>query len=793
MNLHDAARALGGEVSNGKVTCPAPGHSAGDRSMAVFFDPSAPDGFVVAALAGEDPIVCRDHVRARLHMPPFTPGGARDNRQHVARRAPKQDDGEIVMPIPPNAPPAPVAHPKLGKPTMRWAYRDATGATLFDVLRFDPPGEGKSFMPLTLWRQSDGSLVWLWKGAPPLRPLYGLDRLAARPDAPVIICEGEKSAAAAERLLPDMVATTSPNGSKSARKADWSPLAGRSVVIWPDADEPGAAYAQTVADLALSAGAKSVAIVAPPAGASEGWDAWDAVAEGWTQERAAALIAGATPYAPLAPAEQSSAGWPKPKPIESSLPAVAPLDPDLLPEAIRDYVMDVADRQQAPPDFAAIAALCGLASIIGNAARVRPKQYDDWEVVPNLWGAIIGRPSAMKSPMMRSALAPVYALQDALRKEWEAAQREADIEDALSDLDAGEARKKAAKAIRAGDREEAKRLIAEHSKGDEEEAPCPRLIVNDATVEKLGELLNENPRGLLLIRDELPGFLARMESEEYQSERAFYLEAYNGDGQFTYDRIGRGTIHIASATLSMIGGVQPARIAPLVKGAMTGERDDGLIQRLQLAVWPDDIGSWQWVDRSPNRVARERYDQAFRDLHDFAKGCAEPAVFGFTAKAQDLFREWMTEIQTEARSGKLPSALESHLLKMPKTVASLALIFHLIDGGRDAIGVEAMGRALDFADYLRSHARRLYSAGAVAAENGAKLIVERRAQLPEPFTARDVWKKSWAGIYDRDSADAAIDLLTAAGYCREAPPSASPSGGRPTTSFIWNPQLKVEG
>ncbi|ATQ67411.1 MULTISPECIES: YfjI family protein [Methylosinus] len=491
--------------------------------------------------------------------------------------------------------------------------------------------------------------------------------------------------------------------------------------------------------------------------------------------------------------QRVKASWPAPKPIESSLPAVARLDADLLPEAIRDYVLDVADRQQAPPDFAAIAAICGLASIIGNAARVRPKQHDDWEVVPNLWGAIIGRPSAMKSPAMRSALAPVYALQDALRKEWEAAQREADIEDALSDLDAADARKKAAKAIKAGDREEAKRLIAEHSKDDEEEAPCPRLIVNDASVEKLGELLNENPRGLLLIRDELPGFLARMESEEYQSERAFYLEAFNGDGAFTYDRIGRGTIHIASATLSMIGGVQPARIAPLVKGAITGERDDGLIQRLQLVVWPDDLSSWTWTDRSPGALARERYDQAFRDLHDFANGCAEPAVFGFTAKAQDIFRLWMTELQREARSGKLPSALESHLLKMPKTVASLALLFHLVDGGHDAIGAEATGRALDFAEYLRSHARRLYSAGAVAVENGAKLIVERRAQLPEPFTARDVQRKAWAGIADRDSVGAAIDLLLEGGYCREAPVPTSTAGGRPTTSYIWHPQLKVEG
>jgi len=398
----------------------------------------------------------------------------------------------------------------------------------------------------------------------------------------------------------------------------------------------------------------------------------------------------------------------------------------------------------------------------------------------------------MKSPAMRSALAPVYALQDSLKKEWESAQREADIESALANLDAKEAGKRAATALKGGDRGEAKRLLAGHSVV-EKEAACPRLIVNDATVEKLGELMNENPRGLLLIRDELPGFLARMESEEFQSERAFYLEAYNGDGKFTYDRIGRGTVHIENCTLSIIGGVQPARIAPLVRGAMTGVSDDGLIQRLQLTVWPDDLGSWTWTDRPPNASARQRYEAAFRDLHDFARKLDTPAIFGFSSQAQEMFREWMTEIQTEARSGNLSSMLESHLLKMPKTVASLALLFHLVDGGRDAIGAEATARALDWADYLRSHAKRLYSAGGVTAETGARLIIERRAQLPEQFTARDVQRKAWAGLADRDTVAAAIEILVGAGYCREAPSAPSPAGGRPSVNYFWNPRIVREG
>jgi hypothetical protein len=112
--------------------------------------------------------------------------------------------------------------------------------------------------------------------------------------------------------------------------------------------------------------------------------------------------------------------------------------------------------------------ICGLAALAGNRVRIRPKQHDDWEVVPNLWGAIIGRPSAMKSPAMRSALAPLYAIQDNLGKDWEAAQRDASIEGALSGLDDKEAAKKAAKAIKGGDREEAKRLLEARAPDNDE-------------------------------------------------------------------------------------------------------------------------------------------------------------------------------------------------------------------------------------------------------------------------------------------------------------------------------------
>jgi hypothetical protein len=131
---------------------------------------------------------------------------------------------------------------------------------------------------------------------------------------------------------------------------------------------------------------------------------------------------------------------------------------------------------------------------------------------------------------------------------------------------------------------------------------------------------------------------------------------------------------------------------------------------------------------------------------------------------------------------------------MPKTVAALALIFHLVDGGRDeAIGTIAAARALEWADYLRSHAARLYAAGSVAAENGARLIIERRAYLPEKFTAREIERKNWAGLSDRDTVDDAIAVLLETHHIFLATKPSGSSGGRPSSTYFWTPCLKAEG
>jgi putative DNA primase/helicase len=184
------------------------------------------------------------------------------------RTAAKLSGWSIVLPVPAGVLAPPSEHPKLGKPSAIWAYADAGGNVLGYVHRYDGV-DGKEFRPVTLWRSAAGKLQWCWESWPVRRPLYGLRGLAERPAAPVVVTEGEKAADAATVLLPGFVVVTSPNGAKAATKADWSPLRGRQVTIWPDADAAGLDYSAVVAKELADIGAASVAAVSP-AGIGQG-------------------------------------------------------------------------------------------------------------------------------------------------------------------------------------------------------------------------------------------------------------------------------------------------------------------------------------------------------------------------------------------------------------------------------------------------------------------------------------------------------------------------------------------
>jgi putative DNA primase/helicase len=222
---------------------------------------------------------------------------------HATARGGAGNAWRIVAPVPADAPPVRLRHRDLGEPVATWTYRDAAGAVLGYVCRFRRAGGGKEIRVRTLWTDAEGRRCWRWASWPVPRPLYGVDRLAAQPDALVIACEGERAADAAADRWPDCAAVTSPGGARAAAKTDWSPLADRRVTVWPDRDDPGADYARTVARLAGAAGATEVRVVDVPADWPDGWDLADALPDGVAVEVLQALLDGAAPIEDIATAD----------------------------------------------------------------------------------------------------------------------------------------------------------------------------------------------------------------------------------------------------------------------------------------------------------------------------------------------------------------------------------------------------------------------------------------------------------------------------------------------------------
>lgn len=231
--------------------------------------------------------------------------GLYERPRSKGRRA--NGDAQIVQPIAADAPsPLLTRHYKLGTPSRVWAYRDKDGRILSYAARFETP-DGKTYRPMTLW-QNGADPYWDWSDGPKPWPLYNLPKLLARPDAPVLICEGEKSADGAEKLFPDFVATTTAHGAGSPQHSDFGPVAGRRVVIWPDHDKAGGKYVEGSAPLCMKAGAIGVRIVKVPDDFPDGWDLADDPPEGVSADDLRAMLDAAEEYQPAAeerePAEE---------------------------------------------------------------------------------------------------------------------------------------------------------------------------------------------------------------------------------------------------------------------------------------------------------------------------------------------------------------------------------------------------------------------------------------------------------------------------------------------------------
>ena len=509
-------------------------------------------------------------------------------------------------------------------------YQDENGNLLFQSVRFEP----KDFKQ----RRPDGKGGWIWSLGDTRRVLYHLpELLKAYPGRTVLICEGEKDA---DRLTSlGLIATTNPYGaSKNKDKPKWKPeysdsLQGRKVVILPDNDDSGRNHAEAVAR-SLWGKAESIRILNLPDLPIKG-DVSTWLDNGGTKEKLIALAKDTPEYEP---SQVTVETWPDPLSFHSGLPPVSVLDSDMLPESFKGWIMDSAERMQVPPDFHAAAAIVAISSLIGRRCGIYPKALDSWLVIPNLWGASIGNPGIQKTPAIKEGLCFLKRLvssalnsivSDLLRYETEEEMYKAQLKAYRSTLEKG---------ARKGN-------LIETDKPIPPDKPKPRrYITSDPTVEKLAELLRDNPNGLLLFRDELTGFLRNLDKQGREGDRAFYLESWDGLNSFAVDRIGRGSIQVQALCLSIFGGIQPGPLSEYVSKTYQGARgNDGLLQRFQVLVWPDPSPDWHNEDRFPNEIELSKAESVFERLNDpsFYPPSGEDIPFlRFNESGQEIFDSW---------------------------------------------------------------------------------------------------------------------------------------------------------
>nr|WP_309502349.1 DUF3987 domain-containing protein [uncultured Roseovarius sp.] len=322
---------------------------------------------------------------------------------------------------------------------------------------------------------------------------------------------------------------------------------------------------------------------------------------------------------------------------------------DLLPPIIEEFARANGDQMGADPAGLAVAALVTCAAAIPDEIKIKVKRHDDWTESARLWAALMGPPSAKKSPIISAATGPLCRLDVEMMRAWQerVAQYEA--------------------------------LPADERKGK----PRPqqtRLRIEDATVEAAQQVLEGSPWGVLLLQDELSGFFGAMDKynggKAAQADRAFWLRSFNG-GAFALNRVGRGAAIIDNLSISMLGGIQPEPLRKIAGDAV----DDGLLQRL----FPIMLRNATMGRDEPMPDVNARYRQLVEALRGLsAPGFAGTGVLEFDNAAQAIRRD------LEARHLDLQSVetinrkLASHIGKYDGLFARLCVVWHCIEhAGRE--------------------------------------------------------------------------------------------------------------
>ncbi len=593
-----------------------------------------------------------------------------------------------------------------------YTYRNEAGALLFEVVRYSP----KDFRQ----RRPDGKGGWAWNLDGVRRVLYRLPDLRGKPA--VFLVEGEKDA---ERLWSlGFRATTNAGGAGKWREEYtnqlWAAKVKR-VAILPDNDEPGERHARDVARSCLKGGLQVKVLrlegLQVHEDVSDWFDAGHSVEELRT-------LAKATAFLRLEDIEADSPAH--------QLPAIEPFAPfpvSALPEPVRRFVVVAAKAIGCDPSYIALPLLAAFASAIGTSRRIRLKR--GWAEPSVLWIVIVGESGTLKSPALDIALRAVHQRQGEALREYERdlASYEKEVIQYEKDL------------------ANWKKNKAGGPPPEKPERPVAmRLVVSDATVEALATILSDNPRGLLLGRDELSGFLGSFDryAQRGKGDCAHWLEMHRAGALVVDRKTGeKKTIYVPRAAVSIAGGIQPGSL----RAALTPEFfENGLAARLLLAMPPPRPR--KWTDAEIPEELEDAIGVVFDrlltlELHKGEDGEERPVDLPLTPEAKRLWIEFF-ESHAEEASG-LEGELAAAWSKLEGYAARFALVLHLVrwasgkpeDG--DAVDVDSMQAGIVLARWFGVEARRVYAALAESDEERARRqLVEAIGRWGGQTTSRDL-------------------------------------------------------
>jgi hypothetical protein len=743
--------------SGWKANCPA--HDDRNPSLAIS---ESPDGKILLhchAGCTSDEVLQRSGLQQADLFP-----DARQRKQNPLKPTKKDGSADRGRPGKQVFPTIPAVVDELtrkkGEPSHVWHYCDPANQEAGAVLRWDGP-DGKDFRPVSL--TVDG---WVIGAMPDPRPLY---RLPSIVDAErIYVVEGEKCADALTTL--DVEATTCSGGSKAASKTDWLPLAGKDVCILPDNDEPGRKYAEQVAKILQTLTPPSqVRIVGMTALWSEVPEKGDVAdwlghfqSENPTElrERLDSVCQAVMPRVVERPRI----------PCES----FEPFPLDVLPDQMRKLVADGAASIGCNEASIALPLLTAYGAAIGNTRRLRLK--DGWDVPPIIWSIVVGKSGSGKSPAWTVAMQPTARIEKTaeLRHKREIAQWIDDCE--------------------GWSREDSQ------WKQDGKEGPEPlepdrpeleRYTVVDTTVEGLAPLLQSNPRGLLLCRDELSGWVGsfdRYAKGGVGADASHWLSMFNG----TCLRIDRKTgeprtIFVPSAAINICGGIQPG----ILRTAFGSEhRENGLFYRF-LTAWPphnarrwsDDEIAGATVDAVANTL-ETLYGLEF-DIDRFQQ--LTPGILTLEPNAKLAFVEFFNQHGEEQQG--LADDLASAWSKLEEYAARLAMVLHYAawaenpNSVSDRLGLPAMEGGIRLARWFGNETRRIHRM--LASDEGTltrESLVGWITRKGGAVTVRDTQTGNRRFV-TADDAEDALNELNETGYGEWIDIPSGPQGGRPTRTF----------